>query len=350
MSYENMVKLEKRYKKIINKMFFKNIFYNLKNNKLILKPRNEWKGLLRAYMNAIYNRFLYDKISPKIKSKKAAPSMDTTIHHFENWLINRKNDKPYFAYIHVDDCHRPEMFYSYDTDDFDKLDEEFKNIDNYISDLPKKYRGNLSYDVSLGYADICLKRLYTFLEDNNLLDDVNIAICADHGSSYTFDPYRSNYINNVHRENYNMPFVLWNKSMRHREVKEFYNTKDIPATLLDLNNIKIPNEYDGISILDGKGRNYVMLENVNGGCPDYNLRDFLLGIRNKRYCVVMVLNINKDFNDGIIHSVYDLNTDKLELHNLKDTIDKTVIKHELSIIEKEFNELKKDAKKHNFRG
>lgn len=350
MTPENMLKVYKRYKKIIRKMLYKNMYYNLKNNKLVLAPKKERKALISAYINAIYNRFLHSKIDYKIKSKKAAPSMDTTINHFEDWLLKRKNDKPYFAYIHVDDCHRPEIFYTYDTDDFNKLDEEFANINNYMNNLPKEYRGNLSYDVSLQYADTCIKRLYNFLEEHNMLDNVNIAICADHGSSYTFDPYRSNYVNNVHRENYNMPFVLWNKSMKHQEVKELYNTKDIPATILDLNNIKIPKEYDGISIFKNKGREYVLLENVWGGCPDYNLRDIVLGIRNKKYLVVMDLNINKEFEDGKLKAVYDLKIDKEELHDLKDTIDRSVISKELNIIKKEFELLKEDAKKHNFRG
>ena len=163
MTSENMLKLEKRYKKIITKMLFKTMFYNLRNNKLVLHPKEERKSLIKAYINAIYNRFLYDKIDHRIKSKKAAPSMDTTFMHFEDWLLKRNNDKPYFAYIHLDDCHSKEMFYTYDTDDFNKLDEEFKSIDDYMKHLPKKYRGSISYDVSLKYADICLKRLFAFL-------------------------------------------------------------------------------------------------------------------------------------------------------------------------------------------
>ena len=348
MSEENMQKLYNRYKKIIKKMLFKNMYYNLRNNKLILKPKEERKGLIKAYINAIYNRFLYDKIDYNIKSKKAAPSMDTTFKHFESWLLERNNDKPYFAYIHLDDCHSKEMFYTYDTDDFNKLDEEFKAIDNYMSKLPKNYKGSISYDVSLQYADICLKRLYNFLDKNNMLDNVNIMICADHGSSYTFDPYRSNYVNNVHRENYNMPFVIWNKELKPRIVNELYNTKDIPATILDLNNIKIPKEYDGMSILKESGRNYVLLENVCGGCPDYNLRDFMLGVRNKNYLVVMNLNIHKPFEEGQIIAVYDLKTDKKELYNLKDSIDKTIIAKELSTLRTEFNDLVDDVEKHNF--
>lgn len=348
MTDDNMKKLYYRYKKTIKKMLFKTFKYNLKNNKLILTPKEERKELIKAYINTLYNRFLYDKIDYTIKSKKAAPSMDTTIEHFENWLLNRQSKEPYFAYIHVDDCHSKEIFYTYDTDDFDKLDEEFALINKYMDNLPKNYKGSISYDVSLQYADLCLKRLYKFLEKNNMLEDVNIAICADHGSSYSFAPYRSNYVNNVHRENYNMPFVIWNKELKGKKYEGFYNTKDIPATLLDINSIKIPKEYDGISALKGKARDYVLLENVNGGCPDYNLRDILLGIRNKEYLVVMNLNVHKSFEEGTINSVYNLKTDKEELYNLKDTIDKSKIKKELDIIKSEFEELKKDIEKNNF--
>ena len=348
MSEEDMKKLYHRYKRVIKKVFWKNLKRNLLNNRLVLTPKEEKKGLISAYINAVYNRFLIKKIDYRINSKKAAPSMDTTLKHFESWVLERKSDKPYFAYIHVDDCHSPEIFYSYDNNNFDTLDEEFKLIENYVDKVPKKYKGSISYDISLQYADTCLKRLYNFLEEHNMLDNVNIAICADHGSSYTFDPYRSNYVNNVHRENYNMPFVVWGKDLKHEKNTYFHNTKDIPATLLDINNIKIPKEYDGISILNNKGRDYVLLENVNGGCPDYNMRDFLLGVRNKNYVVVMNLNIHKDFNDGTIHAVYNLNKDKKELYNLKDKINKKEIKKELDIIKEEFNKLKLEVKKNNF--
>ena len=75
--------------------------------------------------------------------------MDTTFEFFEKWLLNRKSKKNYFAFFHVDDCHSPEMFYTYDTNDFKKLDEEFDLIKNYVKNVSKNYRGNLSYDVTI---------------------------------------------------------------------------------------------------------------------------------------------------------------------------------------------------------
>lgn len=348
MAEDDMKKLYFKYKKVIRKMFLKNLKYNLLNNKLVLTPKKERKGLIKAYLNAIINRFLYDKIDYKIKCKKAAPSMDTTINFFQDWVLNRESDKPYFAYIHVDDCHSKEFFYTYDTSDFNKLDEEFSAIDEYMNKLPKKYRGSISYDASLLYADICLKRLFNFLENNNMLDSVNVVICADHGSSYTFDPYRSNYVNNVHRENYNMPLVIWNNEIKSKKYTGFYNTKDIPATILDLNGISIPSSYDGMSMLKNVPRDYVIIENICGGCPDYNNRDILLGVRNKKYLVTMNLNVHKSFKEGTIDSVYDLLNDKEELYNLASNIDKKLIKKELDILKVEFEKLKKDVEKNNF--
>ena len=267
---------------------------------------------------------------------------------FVIFLREKGKDKPYFAYIHLDDCHRQEFFYTYDTNDFNKLDEEFKAIENYMHKLPKNYRGNLSYDVSLQYADICLRRLYTFLAEHKMLDNLNIFICADHGSSYTFDPYRKNYVNNEHRENYNMPFVIWSKDLKPEVINGMYNTKDIPATMLAMNNLSIPKTYDGMSILNNKPRDYVLLENVCGGCPDYNLRDFMLGIRNNNYVIVMNVNAHKEFSDGEILAIYDLKTDRQEKYNLKDTLDRSVIEKELKILKNEFEILKEDIKKHNF--
>ena len=348
MSEEDMIKVYKKYKHIIKKMKRKTFTYNFKNQKLNLNPKEERIGLIKGYLNAVYNRFLDDKIDYHIKSKKAAPSMDTTINHFENWLLNRKSKKPYFAYIHVDDCHSKEMFYTYDTSDFKKLDEEFNLVDNYLDNLPKKYKGSISYDVSLQYADLCLKRLYTFLEKNQLLDNINIIICADHGSSYSFDPYRSNYVNNIHRENYNMPFVIWSKDLKAKLKTGLYNTKDIPATILDLNNIDIPSNYDGESTLKKDTREYVLLENTPGGCPDYNLRNFWLGIRNNKYLVVMELNIHDEFNPNKIYAIYDLENDPKELKNLKGIMNTSSIKREMEILKIEYQKLQEDIKKHNF--
>ena len=51
-------------------MFRKNFTHNLKNNKLILNPKEERKGLVKSYINAVINRFMMQKIDYRIRSKK----------------------------------------------------------------------------------------------------------------------------------------------------------------------------------------------------------------------------------------------------------------------------------------
>ena len=126
-------------------------------------------------------------------------------------------------------------------------------------------------------------------------------------------------------------------------IDNFCTTKDIPATLLDLANIKIPKEFKGKSLLSNyDGQDYVLLEYMGGGCPDIYRRPINLGVRTKSYFVKLDAYINKDFKDNKIIEVYDLIKDPLENNNLynKKNIELS-IKEELSILEKRFNDIRK---------
>ena len=352
LSKEDKKNIYFRYKKILNKIFRKNFCKNIINNHIVLsKPFKFGKTfkLFKTYVNSFIDQDLYDKMNYNIDCYKAAPSMNATIEHFEKWLENRNTKKPFFAYMHVDDCHSPEMFYSYDCSNLKVLDQEFKQINDFIDDLPKKYRGSLAYDLSLMYADNCIKKLYKYLEKNDMIENTNIYICADHGSSYSFDPFHENYVNNVHRENYNLPFVCIGTDIKPEIKSGLYNSKDIPATIIDIAGISIPKDYNGVSVLKSSGRDYVLLENVNGGCPDYNNRSILLGVRNHNYLVVISVFLYKEFDDYALYEVYDLQKDKEERNNLasKKNIENKIT-NELKILENEFNLLKEDILKNNF--
>ena len=340
----------KKYGKLFNKIGRLNLKYNLFNNKIpINKTFNRQKNIqmLKVFKNCVFDKDLFDKIDPKNEQKKLSPSMYSHIKHFIKWNENKKSDKPYFAYIHVDDCHYPEMFYSYDIEDEQQLEKEFNNVKEFIKKLPKKYHGSLAYDLSLLYADNCIKMLYDYLEEKDLLKDVNIAICADHGSSYTFDPMHENYVVNQYKENYNIPFVLIGKEIGTKVITNYCNSKDIPATIIDAAGIKIPKCYEGKSLLKYNGNHYSILQNVNGGCPDYNHRKVMLGVKNDNYSVTMEFNMTKSFEEGEIKSIFDLKADPKEIVNLKD-IENIDIKAEKKIIKNVFIDLKEDIEKNNF--
>lgn len=351
--FEFKKKVYSKYNKLIKRVYWKNFWLNLRNNRIVLKDffsdRQKFVKLLKVYKNTIFDKDLMFKIDYKTKSLKASPSINTNFEHFINWLNLRKSSKPYFAYLHTEECHYPEIFYSHDTKNMDLLDEEFKAIKEYVSSIPKNYKGSIAYDLSILYTDLSIKRLYYNLEKNNELDNTIIAITADHSSSYSMDPYHENYVRNYYRENYNIPFILIGKDIKPECKNGFYNSKDIPATIIDICGLNIPEMYDGKSILKFNGRHYVLLENVNGGCPDYYYRDFMLGVRNKKYSVVAKATIDSDPNKLELIAVFDVKKDKDERNNL---INKTnfreLVKQEENYIKQELINLQKNIKKHNF--
>ncbi len=115
--------------------------------------------------------------------------------------------------------------------------------------FPKRYHGSLTSDLSLLYMDHCLEHLFYELKQRNILENTAIVITADHGFSYSYDPIRDRYVNTPHRENYHVPFLIYDESLTPEIRTGFYESKDVAPTLLDLCNLPIPPQMTGLSIL-----------------------------------------------------------------------------------------------------
>lgn len=255
------------------------------------------------------------------------------------WIKENK-DKKWMSYVHIDDAHFPENFFTYDTKDLKLIEEDFKRINTYLNNIPKGYKGSISYDLSLMYCDNIIKNIFKFLEKEKILNDTSIVITADHGFSYYFSPVREKYVISSYRENYNVPFIVWSKDIKNKMINNYCSTKDIPATLLDLVDIKIPKVFKGQSLLESKGQDYALLEYMGGGCPDIYRRPIILGVRTDNYDVVMEVYINKKFIDNEIKEVYNIRKDPFEYDNLfKQENIKEKIKKELQILENRYNEI-----------
>ena len=321
----------------INKMNFEN---NLLNNKLpikniiksiINKDFKTAKGLLAGYKNSLFDKDLYDRISNNYDQFKVQRSFYTVSQELFVWIKENK-DKKWMSYVHIDDAHFPENFFTYDTKDLKLIEEDFKRINTYLNNIPKGYKGSISYDLSLMYCDNVIKNIFKFLEKEKILNDTSIVITADHGFSYYFSPVREKYVISSYRENYNVPFIVWSKDIKNKMINNYCSTKDIPVTLLDLVDIKIPKVFKGQSLLESKGQDYALLEYMGGGCPDIYRRPIILGVRTDNYDVVMEVYINKKFIDNEIKEVYNIRKDPFEYDNLfkqeniKEKIKKELIK------------------------
>lgn len=344
-----MRQINKR-KKLYKKIFFKNFLYNFRNTHISWKniwnfiSLKEYKNIIelyKSYFNCIYDKDLMKRNELIGYAKmKYAPSMLTQLEHFKKW--SSKNSDPYLAYLHFDDIHYPEFFFSYDSLDEKLLDEQFENIEHFINTLPKNFKGNLAYELGLLYTDDCIKRFFNSLEKSGMLENTDVIFTSDHGNSYGFTPLRESYVNNFYDETYHVPFIWYSKNNKKKEIKSLCSSVDIPTTIVDINKIKKPNNFDGENILK-KSRNYVYLEYLGSGCPDIKRRDLLLGVRNDRYKVIIKVGLDKKFCEHKKLFVFDLQEDKMEHNNLK-CVKKIneKIKIELDLLEKRFDEIKKE--------
>ena len=347
----------KKRKGIIRKILYKNLWSNLKNNRMsmhVIKnfiKGKEYSKLSRYflnYLNAVIDKDLYKRIDKNYDNMKYVSSLNTMLDHFMNW--EKENKEPYFAYIHAEDNHFQETFFTYDSTDEKLLDEEFEDISKYLKKIKKNYKGSIAYDLSLLYSDRCIKRFYNELKKSGKLDNTDIIITADHGYSYYYNPIRERFVTNYYRETYNIPFIIIsNNCKKIRKPDAYYQSKDIVATMLSLSGIKKPNSVTGTSLFDYEGKDYAVIEYMGGGSPHYYKRPFMLGIRNDNYSIVVEIGLNDEFKNYKIVTLFDLKKDPEELNNLKySNYDLSKLSKELKLIEKRFLELKANINKQGY--
>lgn len=216
--HDNIVrnKVIEKYKNTfdrINKIDLKN---NLLNNKLpikniiksiISKDFKTAKGLLAGYKNSLFDKDLYDRISNNYDQFKVQRSFYTVSQELFVWIKENK-DKKWMSYVHIDDAHFPENFFTYDTKDLKLIEEDFKRINTYLNNIPKGYKGSISYDLSLMYCDNIIKNIFKFLEKEKILNDTSIVITADHGFYHCNCGHESTMNNNNSKKNLDMIIIM----------------------------------------------------------------------------------------------------------------------------------------------
>ena len=338
-----------KYRYIFDRINRMNRKLNLRNNRFPFKKLlklifrfelRKIKGLLLGYKNSIIDKDLYERIDYNYDKFKNQVSFNTIANTFIEFAKDNR-DENFVAYLHFDDAHFNEMFFTYDTTDRNLLDSEFDNVSKYLDSIPKDYKGSITSDLSLNYCDNIIKNIFNKLEELKLLDDTYVVITADHGFSFRFCPVREAYVNTFYKENYNVPFLIYGTDIKPKVIPGFCQTYDLPATLLDLVGLK-EERFIGKSLLDFNGREYANLEYMGGGCPDINRRPVNLGVRTREYSVSMNVFLDREFNESELVSVYDMLRDPYEHNDLsrKKNI-RNKINKEISLLEKRYNELKK---------
>lgn len=299
------------------------------------------------YLRCLYSIAELKKASLSKKWKNIA-SAGSQISAFSKILKNRSSDKPFFASMHFLESHHSISFFSYDLVDENEIDNEIEYIESVARTIPDSFKGNLSYYYSLIYTDYCVKKLFDALKDSGLLNSTTVVLFADHGTSYTYSPIRTNMVNTFHRENYNVPMIIYGPSINGRVLKNksYYESIDMMPTILDILGEKIPTEMDGKSILANNESNRIVITEYMGpGCPDMQKREIWISARDFNYTIGCKVKLGSSIERDNIYCIYDTTIDKDELRNYatdETYLPKTnylldAIKHRLLEIENDYN-------------
>ena len=355
---EFIEQIRQLYTPLFKKIKRKNIKLNRRNNKGVFKGANKKLGFflrhpskvnLKNYLKALYISIntirdldLFTRIERPDEFKNA-PSLNKHLEHFYNWAENRQSDKPYFACIHVDDVHNPEIFFTYDTEDIELLKRQKEISEKYVDSLPKDYKGVISHDLSLLYIDSEIKRMVDFLKEKGLYEDTTIVITADHGFSFAGYPIRDSFVINKYLENYNIPFVIVNSGLAPNKIEEICRSTDIATTLVELSGGVVPENFSGHSILDKPIRDRkAIIEFCGGGCPDLSRREIMAAAFDKEWFVGVNYTLDSEISLDSVSEIYNLAKDPLQLKNLvKGEYDKDRISMLLEVIKARKEEIVK---------
>lgn len=342
-----------RYKKTFKKIKRKQFYYNFKNVKFPLKKVLDSlkekdilkaKGILVSYKNLLIDKDIMDRISINYEKMNLWPSFRKIAEHSLSYYETEKS--PHMHYIHIDETHYPENFFTHDTNDFEILDKEFNKINDFLDNMPKDYKGTITKDLSILYCDGIIEEIYNRLKKIDDFENTVLILTADHGFSFNFYPFRHEYVNTFYKENYRVPYLFYTKNIKPNFNDKIYSTLDIAPTILDIAGLNIPKDYKGTSILKNKGRNFSYVEYMGGGCPDIKRKKINLGVRTENYSVYCKVKITEEIKENIVE-IYDLKKDPNEEKNLLKIKNQLKIHQEIEILEKKLNKIKNEYQNQN---
>ncbi len=173
---------------------------------------------------------------------------------FNKFIELRENNpaEPFFAWIHLQPPHSPYLAPPPYMGMFEPS-EEYRTFKPMRRARQLKTPGSFSihrgrYDELIRYADNTFEKFIKELEAKNLLEDTIVIVSADHGESFergaaTHGDWRLN------EESVHIPLIIKGPAQeKGLVVTDLVEQIDIPATILDLSNISVPEWMEGRSL------------------------------------------------------------------------------------------------------
>lgn len=205
-----------------------------------------------------YNGYIYDNDGTKLdfKGYRADRINDYAIEYIKK----EEHKKPFFMFISQLEPHHQN-----DHLRFEAPKGARKKFADY--DIPGDLRGTLgdwrlqmpSYLACCNRVDYNLGRLIQTLKDEGIYDNTIIIYTSDHGCH--FRTRNAEYKRSCHEASIKIPMVISGGCFTGGgRVKDLVSLIDLPATVLELAGISVPDEFVGKSLTDKKGHESVFVQ------------------------------------------------------------------------------------------
>jgi arylsulfatase A-like enzyme len=229
----------------------------------------------------------YSAVSrPAPSTRSAGPPRrpaDAVVNDALQW-IEAHDDKPFFAWVHLYDAHRP-----------------------YEPPEPFRSQYDDPYLAEIAFADSQIARLLATLEDRKVLDRTIVVAVGDHGESLGEHGERDHGIF-VYESSMQVPLIVRVPGLAPRRVGTLVSLVDIVPMLLDLFQIPAPSHLDGLSLAPAL-RGQAMPERELYGESMYPSRFGWSPLR-------MVRDTRLKYIDAPRPELYDLEADPFEQHDI----------------------------------
>ncbi len=281
---------------------------------------------------------------------------------FEQYLIDLPNNKPLYLFFNFITVHDPYIPLKETFSLFNITLDDFKNISSMIinplktrldidinsRNLPDKKVKTIKklYDACVFSSDIIVKKLFSILNRNKLLNTSYVIISSDHGEHLGEELDHRFWEHNTYQSVYHplmrVPLLIYSKNWKARFVEKQVQLKDLFHTILHLTGIKsTENKY-----LDVNGSLLYQIE--HNKTPEYIFGEYLKSKEEMKELInVHRKTINKVLIPKIFNHIYFLRSNQfkyIKYNNIKsdEFFDLSVDPHECNNL---FNENDENCKK-----
>ena len=260
-----------------------------------------------------------------------------TLTDFAINKIEKLKNKKFFLYLHYLPLHWP---YSPPKPYDNMFDPNYKGKHTFNEYSGQINRGDLlfnnslskeenrhavaHYDGCIRFVDFQIGRILDHLNALNLTDNTLIILTADHGECFGEHNIYFNHGDSLYDEELKLPLILKYPKAPKKIIKNQVQTIDIMPTILDILNIHLIENIDGISLMPAingemNPRKYAFAETGKSFFTQ-NKRSYFEGIKGKwrmvrtdKWKLIYIPHPEKD-----IFELYDLEEDPYEQNNVFD--------------------------------